>query len=79
MAGRRRDRIFVQDLDDVAALLGVAGPDVLRRRIADDARAVAYAVDDALRAAERWLAAQRQRLTARASSTHQTTSARQAR
>lgn len=59
VSGRRRDRIFVQDLDEVAALLGVAGPDVLRRRIADDARAIAYAVDDSLRAAERWLATQR--------------------
>jgi [protein-PII] uridylyltransferase len=59
VSGRRRDRIFVQDLDDVAALLGISGPDVLRRRIADDARTIAYAVDDALRAAERWLASQR--------------------
>ncbi len=60
VAGRRRDRIFGQDLDGVAALLGLAGgPDVLRRRIADDARAIAYAVDDSLRAAERWGAAQR--------------------
>ncbi|MGE5156141.1 MAG: HD domain-containing protein, partial [Betaproteobacteria bacterium] len=57
--GRRRDRIFVQDLGDVAALLGLAGPEALRRRIADDARAIAYAVDDSLRAAERWLATQR--------------------
>jgi [protein-PII] uridylyltransferase len=60
VSGRRRDRLFVQDLDDVAALLGVAGPEALRRRIADDARAIAYAVDDSLRAAERWLATQRQ-------------------
>jgi [protein-PII] uridylyltransferase len=59
VAGRRRDRLFVQDLDDVAGLLGLAGPEALRRRIADDARTVAYAVDDSLRAAERWVAAQR--------------------
>ncbi|HEY7226109.1 MAG TPA: [protein-PII] uridylyltransferase [Micromonosporaceae bacterium] len=59
VAGRRRDRLFVQDLDDVAELLGLAGAEVLRRRIADDARTIAYAVDDALRAAERWVAAQR--------------------
>lgn len=59
VAGRRRDRIFVQDLDDVAALLGIPGPEGLRRRIADDARTIAYAVDDSLRAAERWLATQR--------------------
>jgi [protein-PII] uridylyltransferase len=60
VAGRRRDRVFVEDLDEVATLLGITGPVALRRRIADDARAIAYAVDDSLRAAERWLAAQRQ-------------------
>ena len=59
VAGRRRDRLFVQDLDDVAALLSLPGPEALRRRIADDARTIAYAVDDSLRAAERWIAAQR--------------------
>jgi len=60
VAGRRRDRLFVQDLAEVAAMLGIAaGPEALRRRIADDARAIAYAVDDSLRAAERWLAFQR--------------------
>jgi [protein-PII] uridylyltransferase len=63
IAGRRRDRLFAQDLTEVAASLGIGttatGADVLRRRVADDARAIAYAVDDALRAAERWLATQR--------------------
>ena len=59
VSGRRRDRLFVQDLDEVATLLAVPGPEALRRRVADDARAIAYAVDDSLRAAERWLAAQR--------------------
>jgi len=59
VAGRRRDRIFVQDLDEVAALLGLPSPEASRRRIADDARAISYAVDDSLRAAERWLATQR--------------------
>jgi [protein-PII] uridylyltransferase len=59
VAGRRRDRLLVQDLADVAAMLGVAGAEALRRRVADDARAIAYAVDDSLRAAERWLAAQK--------------------
>jgi [protein-PII] uridylyltransferase len=59
VAGRRRDRIFVQDLEEVAALVGLPGPEALRRRIADDARAISYAVDDSLRAAERWLATQR--------------------
>jgi [protein-PII] uridylyltransferase len=59
VAGRRRDRLFVQDLEDVAVLLGLSGPEALRRRIADDARTIAYAVDDSLRAAERWVASQR--------------------
>jgi [protein-PII] uridylyltransferase len=59
VAGRRRERLFVQDLDDVALMLALGGPEALRRRVADDARAIAYAVDDALRAAERWLATQR--------------------
>jgi [protein-PII] uridylyltransferase len=71
VSGRRRDRLFVQDLDEVATLLAapgpfavpgplaVPGPDALRRRVADDARTIAYAVDDSLRAAERWLAGQR--------------------
>lgn len=59
VAGRRRDRLFVQDLDDVANLLSLPGPEALRRRIADDARTIAYAVDDSLRAAERWIATQR--------------------
>lgn len=59
VAGRRRDRLFAEDLADISALLGGGGPEALRRRVADDARAIAYAVDDALRAADRWLAAQR--------------------
>ncbi len=59
VAGRRRDRIFIQDLGDVAGLLDLPGGEPLRRRVADDARTIAYAVDDALRAAERWLAAHR--------------------
>ncbi len=59
VAGRRRDRLFVQDLDDVSVLLGLSGPEALRRRVADDARTIAYAVDDSLRAAERWVASQR--------------------
>jgi [protein-PII] uridylyltransferase len=59
VAGRRRDRLLVQDLTDVATLLGVPGAEALRRRVADDARAIAYAVDDSLRAAERWLATQK--------------------
>lgn len=59
VAGRRRDRLFVQDLEDVSELVALAGPEALRRRIADDARTIAYAVDDSLRSAERWVATQR--------------------
>ncbi|HEX6869904.1 MAG TPA: [protein-PII] uridylyltransferase, partial [Micromonosporaceae bacterium] len=59
VARRRRDRVFGEELADVARLLDLGSPDALRRRIADDARTVSYAVDDALRAAERWLAVQR--------------------
>ncbi|WP_344082244.1 [protein-PII] uridylyltransferase [Luedemannella helvata] len=60
VAGRRRDRLFAQDLAEVSAMLELpGGGDALRRRVTDDARAIAYAVDDALRAAERWLAVQR--------------------
>ena len=59
VCGRQRNRIFAQDLDEIAAILAIPGPDALRRRIADDARTIAYAVDDALRAAERWLARER--------------------
>lgn len=60
VAGRRRDRLFHQDLAEVGGMLELlGGGDALRRRVTDDARAIAYAVDDALRAAERWLAVQR--------------------
>ncbi len=56
VAGRRRDRMLGQDLPEVAGWLGLPAPDAVRRRVADDARTIAYAVDDALRAAQRWLA-----------------------
>jgi [protein-PII] uridylyltransferase len=59
VAGRRRDRLFAQDLAEVAALVELPGGDELRRRVADDARTIAYAVDDALRAASRWLTRER--------------------
>jgi [protein-PII] uridylyltransferase len=53
-AGRRVDRLLAQERESVAALLEVADGDALLRRIAQDARTVAYAVDDAWRAVDRW-------------------------
>jgi [protein-PII] uridylyltransferase len=67
-AGRRVDRLLAQERETVAALLvaaqlvgaapvsdlGVADGDALLRRIAQDARTIAYAVDDAWRAVDRW-------------------------
>jgi [protein-PII] uridylyltransferase len=53
-AGRRVDRLLAQDREQVAALLELPDGDALLRRIAKDARTVAYAVDDAWRAVDRW-------------------------
>jgi [protein-PII] uridylyltransferase len=52
--GRRVDRLLAQDRDEVARLLDLADGDELLRRIADSARAIAYASDDAWRAVDRW-------------------------
>jgi [protein-PII] uridylyltransferase len=58
--GRRVDRLVAQERDPVAARLGLVDDagrpdgDALLRRVAQDARAVAYAVDDAWRSVERW-------------------------
>jgi len=53
-AGRRVDRLLAQDRDAVAELLELPDGDALLRRIAQDARTVAYAIDDAWRAVDRW-------------------------
>lgn len=53
-AGRRVDRLLAQDREAVARLLDLPDRDALLRRIAQDARTVAYAVDDAWRAMDRW-------------------------
>jgi [protein-PII] uridylyltransferase len=53
-AGRRVDRLLAQEREPVAALLDLPDGDALLRRIAQDARTVAYAVDDAWRAVDRW-------------------------
>jgi [protein-PII] uridylyltransferase len=53
-AGRRLDRLIAQDREPVARMLDLPDGDALLRRIAQDARTVAYAVDDAWRAVDRW-------------------------
>ena len=52
--GRRVDRLVAQERDQVAGLLELADGDALLRRVAQDARTVAYAIDDAWRAVDRW-------------------------
>ncbi|GAA3457462.1 [protein-PII] uridylyltransferase [Dactylosporangium matsuzakiense] len=54
--GRRVDRLLAQDRDEVAELLGLGDRDEVLRRIAESARTIAYASDDAWRAVERWSA-----------------------
>ncbi len=53
-AGRRVDRLVAQERDQVAGLLELADGDALLRRVAQDARTVAYAIDDAWRAVDKW-------------------------
>ncbi len=67
--GRRVDRLLAQDRSEVAKLLELsdsagwagsgAGGDELARRLAEAARTVAHACDDAWRAVDRWLAGRR--------------------
>ena len=52
--GRRVDRILAQDRDLVAKRLDLRDGDTLLRRVSTDARTIAYALDDAWRAVERW-------------------------
>ncbi|UWP84128.1 [protein-PII] uridylyltransferase [Dactylosporangium fulvum] len=54
--GRRVDRLLAQDRDEVAELLDLGDRDEVLRRIAEAARTIAYASDDAWRAVERWAA-----------------------
>ena len=56
VAGRRIDRLVAQEREAVAALVDAGDGDALLRRVGQDARTVAYAVDDAWRAADRWRA-----------------------
>ncbi|GAA4247924.1 [protein-PII] uridylyltransferase [Dactylosporangium darangshiense] len=54
--GRRVDRLLAQDRDEVAELLDLGDRDDVLRRIAEAARTIAYASDDAWRAVDRWSA-----------------------
>ncbi|WP_352244402.1 [protein-PII] uridylyltransferase [Actinoplanes sp. NBRC 103695] len=51
--GRRVDRLVAQERASVAELLDLDDGDTLLRRVAGDARTVAYALEDAWRAADR--------------------------
>jgi [protein-PII] uridylyltransferase len=53
-AGRRLDRIRAQERSAVSVLVGAGAGDALLRRVSTDARTIAYALDDAWRAVERW-------------------------
>ena len=57
--GRRIDRLVAQERAEVAGALGLPDAGALLRRVAQDARTVAYAIDDAWRAADRWRADRR--------------------
>src|SRR5262249_21762290 len=54
--GRRVDRLRAPDRNEVAELLDLGDHDEVLRRIAESARTIAYATDDAWRAVERWSA-----------------------
>ncbi|MGH3717164.1 MAG: [protein-PII] uridylyltransferase, partial [Micromonosporaceae bacterium] len=58
-SGRRLDRLLAEQQAGVATLLGLPGRDQLAQRVAEDARAISYACDDAWRAVDRWLAGRR--------------------
>lgn len=55
VSGRRLDRLLAEPQAQVAATLRLSGRDELARQVADDARTVSYASDDAWRAVGRWL------------------------
>lgn len=53
VTGRSTDRLVLQEQDEVARALGLADADVLLRQLAGAGRAVAYALDQSMRQAER--------------------------
>ncbi|MDP9241246.1 MAG: [protein-PII] uridylyltransferase, partial [Actinomycetota bacterium] len=54
VTGRPQERLQLQEQDGVAKLLGLADADVLVHAVASSARRVAFALDTAWRAVERW-------------------------
>lgn len=52
--GRGKDSLRLQEQENVANRLGLANSDALLRRVADDARSIAYASDTCWLAVERW-------------------------
>ncbi|MGH9063879.1 MAG: HD domain-containing protein, partial [Acidimicrobiales bacterium] len=63
-AGRRLDRLLLQEQDGVAAALGLPDADTLMSEVAAAARALSSASDDAWRRARSWLAGPRGRALA---------------
>jgi [protein-PII] uridylyltransferase len=53
VTGRPADRLVLQEQDEVARVLGLADADALLRRLAGAGRAIAYAVDQSFRQANR--------------------------
>jgi [protein-PII] uridylyltransferase len=53
VTGRAADRLVLQEQDEVAQALGLADADVLLRHLAGAGRAIAYALDQSLRQAQR--------------------------
>lgn len=56
---RRHDRLVFEDQADVAARLGLVGPDALLRRVAEAGRRIAYASDVTWRSVDRAIAARK--------------------
>ncbi|MGB9377297.1 MAG: [protein-PII] uridylyltransferase, partial [Mycobacteriales bacterium] len=54
VAGRPLEQLLMQEQDAVAAMLGLPDADGLVRAVASSARRVAFALDTAFRAVERW-------------------------
>jgi [protein-PII] uridylyltransferase len=53
VTGRATDRLVLQEQDEVARVLGLADADTLLRHLAGAGRAIAYALDQSLRQAQR--------------------------
>lgn len=54
VAGRSQEQLRLQEQDAVAALLGLADADMLVHSVASSARRIAFALDTAWRAVQRW-------------------------